>query len=475
VFLDKIAWNEYVRNLGKWADAKKPAYLFDVRDSKFVFEQVFRPDDHDLVADLLQKWIGVRIWNENARMGRGADDMSKLSTNVYSNWTAITNQIASGYKNLAAKYEKLGKTFPVPDWKERLYKGHQIKQLNDIYPNIAKGTEPFHEPYRAPAPDFDDPEDEKQQTVEGPKRSPQKRGKKPGKKPDKKPDKPKPRPARPVPQPGAVAAAGGQAAGGQAAGAAGRQAGGAAGGQAGGEPDHIELGELDLHELYEEHEQEIEEYYSRVLLPVRPHNNKLRAEIVQQNNYEALNGVHLLQTDNDVQPVMGAVHIVKPAEDFSDKHFMFDVEGDINEGQKVLVERSKRGPFRDQSGRSTVMDRSAHVTYRKRAGAFEITVRRGVIASEMRQLLSKLSMHRMSVHGSHIVIIKGNKRFRLGPLDEINFKYLSELIDECIQQYGSCGLEITETQAGRGALYKAHAHGARFKSKARKRRGVATM
>ena len=63
------------------------------------------------------------------------------------------------------------------------------------------------------------------------------------------------------------------------------------------------------------------------------------------------------------------MHIVQPDSNYSDKHFMLDIEGDINEGQKVLVERSKRGPFKQQRGRSTVMDRSAHVTYRKRSGA----------------------------------------------------------------------------------------------------------
>ena len=226
-----------------------------------------------------------------------------------------------------------------------------------------------------------------------------------------------------------------------------------------------------------EDEVDIERFYrGRAFPPVHKHTNRLRAEVVLQQNYEALNAVHLLQTDGGFsQPVMGAVHFVQAARNYSDKHFMHDVYGDINDGQRVLKERSRKGPFKDQSGSSTVMDRSAHITYRKRAGAFEITIRRGATASEMQQMIAKLSMHRMSVYGSHIVIIKGNKRFRLGPLDEINFKYLGELVDECIQQYGSCGLEITETQAGRGALYKAHAHGARFKSKARKRRGVASM
>ena len=68
-----------------------------------------------------------------------------------------------------------------------------------------------------------------------------------------------------------------------------------------------------------------------VRLPIRTHDNRLRPEVVRQENYEALNGVHLMQTDNNVQPVMGAVHMVHPARNYSDKHFMLDIEGDIND------------------------------------------------------------------------------------------------------------------------------------------------
>ena len=80
-------------------------------------------------------------------------------------------------------------------------------------------------------------------------------------------------------------------------------------------------------------------------------------------------------------------------------------------------------------------------------------------------------MHRMSIHGSRVVLIKGTKRYRLGPLNELDLKHLMQLVDECLQQYGSCGLEITESRAGSGALYKAGVHGARFKSSARRGAG----
>ena len=82
-------------------------------------------------------------------------------------------------------------------------------------------------------------------------------------------------------------------------------------------------------------------------------------------------------------------------------------------------------------------------------------------------------MHRMSAPGSHVVLIKGTKRFRLGPLAEINLQYLKQLVFECLEQYGSCGLELTEPHAGQGAIYKPGVHAARFKSNARRGEGPA--
>ena len=100
-----------------------------------------------------------------------------------------------------------------------------------------------------------------------------------------------------------------------------------------------------------------------------------------------------------------------------------------------------------------MIDRSAHIIYRKRGEAFEITVRRSAIQAELQQLLSKLSMHRMSIADSYLVIIKGSKRVNLGRLSDMNLHQLLQLIDDCVEQYGTCGLEITEHTAGSGALY----------------------
>ena len=114
----------------------------------------------------------------------------------------------------------------------------------------------------------------------------------------------------------------------------------------------------------------------------------VRADEVRRSGYGAIKSVHLMQTDNNVQPVMGRVHMVRVPGKAPSKHFMRDVLGDVNEGQKLLVTKGRRGPFAAQTGRSTVMDRSRHVSYRSRYGAMEITVSRGVHSTEVDALLS---------------------------------------------------------------------------------------
>ena len=70
-------------------------------------------------------------------------------------------------------------------------------------------------------------------------------------------------------------------------------------------------------------------------------------------------------------------------------------------------------------------------------------------------------------------MIKGTKRFRLGRLADLSLRYLQTLIEECTSQYGNCGLEITDsTGAGKGALFKDSVHRSRFKSKARRGKGI---
>ena len=176
----------------------------------------------------------------------------------------------------------------------------------------------------------------------------------------------------------------------------------------------------------------------------------------------------LLQTDNNVEPVMGAVHLVRPASNFHEKHFMVDVEGDINEGRRKLIQKGRRGPFAESSGRSTVMDSSAHVKYRNRRGVMEITVRRGATEYEVQLVISKLRSHNFGAD-AYLTLIKGKKKYRLGRLREFSLDRLRQLVQECLMSYSSCGLEITGV-AGDGALYKPGTHTEVFKN--RVKRGV---
>ena len=217
---------------------------------------------------------------------------------------------------------------------------------------------------------------------------------------------------------------------------------------------------------------ELERYMrSGILYQHQPHDRNLQADAVHRGNIQKINQMHLMQTDNNIAPVMGRVHLVRPQQGFSDKHFMMDVHGDINEGQRTLIEKSRKGPFKDRGGRSTIYDSTAHTMYRGRRGIFEITVKRGVSSSELQRLASKLNVHSLSQKGSRIVLIKGGRRYVLGFLRDLDIRHIMSMVRECIGSYGACGLELSEDVQGTGALHNPHVHGMKFKSSARRARG----
>ena len=113
------------------------------------------------------------------------------------------------------------------------------------------------------------------------------------------------------------------------------------------------------------------------------------------------------------------------------------------------------------------MDRSAHVLYRKRKGAMEITVSRGIIGSEIKLLFAKLQRHRLTSPVTAVIFIKAGKKYRLGRLDQLDMARLRRLIEECLASYTKCGIQLVEAAGGRGAIYKPRVHSAKFKSKIR--------
>ena len=110
-----------------------------------------------------------------------------------------------------------------------------------------------------------------------------------------------------------------------------------------------------------------------------------------------------------------AVYLVRMGDavgDQRDNHILTQLDADANMGAKTLLQRSKRGPFKRSSGRSRIMARTAHVSYRRRNGALEITVRRGITDSEMDTLIAKLGAHRLSTRSSFLYIIENKPQIR---------------------------------------------------------------
>jgi hypothetical protein len=166
----------------------------------------------------------------------------------------------------------------------------------------------------------------------------------------------------------------------------------------------------------------------------------------------------------DLAPV-GRVHLVKMGPhtgDERDRHILTQMDADSNMGAKKLERQSRRGPFKKSGGRSRVLDRSAHVHYRQRGSALEITIYRGVTDYEMDTLIGKLGAHRVATHGSILFFIKGNSKKKIGLLDQVSMKKVRDKIDECLVKYRVAGLLLQDTEE-RGALHKAYSHGMQMK------------
>ena len=161
---------------------------------------------------------------------------------------------------------------------------------------------------------------------------------------------------------------------------------------------------------------------------------------------------------------VGRVHLVKLGDigDEREQHFMVQMDADSNMGAKKLARQSRRGPFKNSSGRSRVLDRSAHVHYRQRGAGLEITIHRGVTDYEMATLIGKLGAHRVATHGSILFFIKGNSKKKIGLLDQVSLQKVREKIEECLEKYRVAGLLLQDTKR-KGAMHKAYSHGMQMK------------
>ena len=202
----------------------------------------------------------------------------------------------------------------------------------------------------------------------------------------------------------------------------------------------------------------------RAAQPVR--DMERRTSLRVENVYRGATGhtsyTHLIE--GDLAPV-GRVHLVKMGAltgDQRDNHILSEMDADANMGAHNLREQSRRGPFKRSGGRSRVLDRSAHVSYRQRGRTLEITVRRGVTDYEMSTLIGKLSAHRMASGGSIFYFIRGNSKQKVGTLDRVDMEKLRTKIEDTLLKTGVVGLLIQDLQE-RGTLHKAYSHGMQMK------------
>ena len=169
---------------------------------------------------------------------------------------------------------------------------------------------------------------------------------------------------------------------------------------------------------------------------------------------------HLIE--GDFKP-MGRVHLVGLGPDVGDQHpthFLSQLDADANMGAQNLRERSRKGPFRNSKGRSRVMNRTAHVTYRRRRNAMEITVRRGINDYELSTLIGKICTHRLSAGDSILFIISGSRK-KMGRLDRIDMEKLRMKILEDLSKRATIGILLQDVTR-KGLLHKGEMHTTEF-------------
>ena len=150
----------------------------------------------------------------------------------------------------------------------------------------------------------------------------------------------------------------------------------------------------------------------------------------------------------------GRVHLVQAANIAGPTHFMQQIEADANMGRTKVESMKRHGPFGNK-GRYRIMAKSAHVTYTKRAGVIEITIRRGVRPTELDVLIGKLGAHKHSVKESICTIVVNRKKRKLGNLKSVDFNKLRSEIERVLMRHKFFGIMLTDIK-GQGALHKKH-------------------
>ena len=174
-------------------------------------------------------------------------------------------------------------------------------------------------------------------------------------------------------------------------------------------------------------------------------------------------GYHRMETGDLMPPSTGRVHLIEMGSmGNSQDHFLAQMTADANMGAK----RKIKGPFKKERGRSLIMDRSRHTSVRKRNGALEFTIRRGVTAGEVDNIIARLTSHRMSVHSTWVYLLDGSKRLKLGKLAVIDLDKLRAKLFTILTKRPYVGLHIVDEDE-EGTLHRHSTHGYRHTKIAR--------
>ena len=174
-------------------------------------------------------------------------------------------------------------------------------------------------------------------------------------------------------------------------------------------------------------------------------------------NIQRSTSYNVLASGDIVAPSVGRVHLVGIGAMGEERdHFLTQMDADANMGAKALRQSSRKGPFRNESGRSRVVSRTAHVVFRLRGKAVDITIRRGVTSHEMDTLIGKLTAHRLSAHQTFVFYVERKSR-KLGRLDQIDLEKLRNKIHVGLTKMHAVGVRLMDTET-RGAVHRDKTH-----------------
>ena len=142
------------------------------------------------------------------------------------------------------------------------------------------------------------------------------------------------------------------------------------------------------------------------------------------------------------------------------QHFMVQLDADSNMGITTAWKRQEQDPFQAETElqgprlvRSRIMNRSAHVSYRRRKSTLEITISSEPSSFELDTLFARLGAHLNSTYDTIVFLLVGKKKTNLGALDRLNFEALRTRLESLTGRHRQVGVLLVD-QKQKGLLHK---------------------